>query len=127
MGAAYTTDLLYDACFCTLAQKFPNFHYHPVISREVQSEGAPGSYIHHYLDRQIKLHEDMLHNDRTLMYICGTAGMQLGVFQLLARLELGDPFLKIKDEIADVAPEEWDIKHIKRYVRPTHRCMLEVY
>lgn len=127
MGVGYTTDLLYDECFSTLAKQHPNFHYHTVISREIQPDNTPGGYIHHYLDRQIKLHEKLLCSDRTLMYICGMAGMQFGVFQLLARLGLGEPYLKIKDELAGVEPAEWDLKQIKRYVRPTHRCMLEVY
>ena len=127
MGVAYTTDLLYDECFCALAKQYPNFHYHTVISREIQPDNTPGGYIHHYLDRQIKLHEKLLCSDRTLMYICGMAGMQFGVFQLLARLGLGEPYLKIKDELAGVEPAEWDLKQLKRYVRPTHRCMLEVY
>ena len=61
------------------------------------------------------------------MYVCGMAGMQLGVFQLLASKGVGTQLLNIKDEIADIAPEEWDMKQLKRYVRPTHSCMLEVY
>ena len=56
-----------------------------------------------------------------------TIDHQIGVFQLLARLGLGAPYLKIKDELAEVAPEDWTSQQIKRFVRPTHRCMLEVY
>jgi ferredoxin--NADP+ reductase len=127
MGVGYTSDLLYDEEWRALSEKHPNFHYHTVISREVQPDGARGGYIHHYLDRQIELHESLLKSDRTLMYMCGLAGMQIGVFQLLARLGLGDGYLKIKDELAGVDPSEWDAAGIKRHVRPTHRCMLEVY
>ena len=61
------------------------------------------------------------------MYLCGLAGMQIGVFQLLAKLGLGTPYLKVKDELADVLPDDWTSQQIKRFVRPTHRCMLEVY
>lgn len=127
MGAAYRSDLLYDDYFRRLAEQHPNFHYHTVISREVQLDGMSGRYVHHYLDQQLDLHERMLTNDRTLMYICGLAGMQMGIFELLARRGFGDRFLKVKDEIADIPPEEWQLSQIKRYVRPTHRCMLEVY
>lgn len=127
MGAAYTTDLLYDDCFRALAQQHENFHYHTVISRESQPDGSPGVYIHQYLDKHLDRFAAILGSDRTLMYVCGMAGMQLGVFQLLASKGVGTQLLNIKDEIADIAPEEWDMKQLKRYVRPTHSCMLEVY
>ena len=61
------------------------------------------------------------------MYVCGLARMQTGVFQTMARLGVGGPYLKVKDELADVDPADWNGADIKRYVRPTHRCMLEVY
>ena len=61
------------------------------------------------------------------MYICGLAGMQTGVFQTLATRELAAPYLKVKDEYADVPVSEWDAAGIRRHIRPTHRCMLEVY
>ncbi|MAJ46414.1 MAG: hypothetical protein CBC35_03750 [Planctomycetes bacterium TMED75] len=127
MGAPYTTDLLYHDYFVQLARRHPNFHYHTVVSREIQPDGTKGGYIHHYLDRQIQLHEQLLKQDRTLMYMCGLAGMQLGVFKMLAARGLGDPFIKIKDDYLDVEPADWDSKSIRRNVRPTHRCMLEVY
>ncbi|HAW95733.1 MAG TPA: hypothetical protein DCX60_05605 [Phycisphaerales bacterium] len=127
MGVPYTTDLLYHDDLKTLANKHPNFHYHTVISREILPDGTPGGYVHHYLDRQVQLHETLLRGDRTLMYLCGLAGMQLGVFQFLARAGLGAHYLKVKEELKGVPPEEWDAKSMKRNVRPTHRCMLEVY
>ena len=127
MGTPYTTDLLYHEYFRELARRHSNFHYHTVVSREIAPDGHKGGYIHHYLDRQVKLHEELIASDRTLMYMCGLAGMQLGVFQMLAQRGLGQGFLKIKDDYADVEPSEWDSKSIKRNVRPTARCMLEVY
>ena len=127
MGAPYTTDLLYNDFFRDLAERHSNFHYHTVISREIGADGKKGGYIHHYLDRQIKMHEQLLSNDRTVMYLCGLAGMQLGVFQMLGERGLGEGFLKIKDDLKGVDPSEWDSKSIKRNIRPTARCMLEVY
>lgn len=127
MGAPYTTDLLYDDLFRELAERHPNFHYHTVVSREVMPDGTRGGYIHHYLDREVFLHDDLLRRERTLMYVCGLAGMQTGVFQTMARLGVGGQYLKVKDEVADIDPAEWTGEQIKRYVRPTHRCMLEVY
>ncbi|MAD77885.1 MAG: hypothetical protein CMJ51_00765 [Planctomycetaceae bacterium] len=127
MGAPYSTDLLYDDLFCKLDEKHPNFHYHRVISRELRPDGTPQGYIHHFLDREVRLHEDLLRRDRTLVYICGLAGMQTGVFQTMAKLGVGGQYLKVKDEIAGTSPADWKGPDIKRYVRPTHRCMLEVY
>jgi hypothetical protein len=36
-------------------------------------------------------------------------------------------FTKIADELAPKPVAEWTTEDIKRRVRPTHRCMLEVY
>jgi hypothetical protein len=52
--------------------------------------------------------------------------MQLGVFELLARHGIGG-FTKVADELAAKPVPEWTADDIKRRVRPTHRCMLEVY
>ena len=35
--------------------------------------------------------------------------------------------LTVHEELAGVAPAEWTTEQIKRRVRNTHRCMLEVY
>jgi hypothetical protein len=59
--------------------------------------------------------------------MCGLAGMQTGVFKMLATRGLSDAYLKIRDEISDVDPREWDEQMIRQKVRPTRRCMLEVY
>jgi hypothetical protein len=53
--------------------------------------------------------------------------MQTGVFKMLATRGLSDAYLKIRDEISDVDPREWDDQMIRQKVRPTRRCMLEVY
>ncbi len=127
MGAPYRSDLLYHDLFTGLQEKHPNFHYHTVISRELRPDGQPQGYIHHYLDREVRLHEDMLRRDRTLIYVCGLAGMQTGVFQTMARLGVGGPYLKVKDELAGTPADQWESADIRRHVRPTHRCMLEVY
>lgn len=129
MGAPYRSDLLYDDFFEAMDTKHPGFHYHRVISREVPAEGSRlgKGYVHHYLDRAVHLHEDLLRRDRTLIYICGLAGMQTGVFQMLAARGLGEGYLKIKGVCQEMPPEEWEAADIRRWVRPTHRCMLEVY
>ena len=129
MGSPYTTDLLYHDWLINLAKEHANLRYHPVISRELRSGGQKGDYVHHYIDRQLEHSAgvmDLLHGPRTLIYACGLAGMQLGVFEMLARRGITG-FTKIGDELAGKPVSEWTTEEIKRRVRPTHRCMLEVY
>ena len=127
MGVAYTTDLLYDDLFADLATRHANFHYHSVISRERRADGRRGRYVHQFIEEQVDHLQAMLRSPRTLIYICGLAGMQVGVFQALAKHGLGTGYLNVQDELAGIAPAEWTEEQIKRRVRPTHRCMLEVY
>ncbi|MBC23864.1 MAG: hypothetical protein CMJ32_08135 [Phycisphaerae bacterium] len=127
MGAPYSTDLLYDDLFERLEKDHPNFHYHRVISRETGPVNAKGRYVHHYLDNQIQQHRDFLANPRTLMYICGLAGMQVGIFQMLGANQLGENYFTVHEELEGIDPKDWTDQQIKRRVRPTRRCMLEVY
>jgi ferredoxin--NADP+ reductase len=129
MGSPYTSDLLYDDLLRELSDKHPNFRYHPVVSRELRADGGKGEYVHHYIDRQLEHLPgamDLLHSPQTLMYMCGLAGMQVGVFQMLARRGIGG-FTRVADELAEKPVTTWSTEDIKRRVRPTHRCMLEVY
>jgi ferredoxin--NADP+ reductase len=127
MGSPYTTDLLYDDLFRELAAKHPNFHYHTVISREQRQDGGRGEYVHQYIERRLDLFRPLLASPRSLIYVCGLAGMQVGLFQMLAKQGLGDGFLTVHEEIAAIPPAEWTNDQVKRRVRSTHRCMLEVY
>ncbi|HWB20804.1 MAG TPA: hypothetical protein VG711_10915 [Phycisphaerales bacterium] len=127
MGAPYSTDLIYDDLFTKLARHHPNFHYHTAISRETRPDGRRGVYVHQLLDESIEKFSQLLTSSRTLIYVCGLAGMQIGLFQLLARHGLGEQYLTVKPDIAGISPEQWDEKQIKRYVHATRRCMLEVY
>jgi ferredoxin--NADP+ reductase len=128
MGSPYTTDLLYDDFFRDLAKKHSNFHYHTVISREQRPDGSRGEYAHQYIERRLDdTFRPLLASPRTLIYVCGLAGMQVGLFQMLAKQGLGDGYLNVHEELAGVAPAEWTTEQIKRRVRNTHRCMLEVY
>lgn len=133
MGAPYSTDLLYDDFLRDLAKRHANFRYHPVVSREVRVEGdrvaGRGEYVHHFIDRHLAAESgvmDLLHGPDTLMYMCGLAGMQTGVFHMLARRGIGG-YTRIAEEIADKPVDEWTSDDLKRRVRPTGRCMLEVY
>ncbi|MFO0873425.1 MAG: hypothetical protein U0575_05580 [Phycisphaerales bacterium] len=147
MGTPYTTDLLYDELFTELAAKHSNFGYHPTISRERRPDGSRGRYVHQFLHDELQDRiadrisdrlqgrlatktggfRDLLASPRTLIYICGLAGMQVGLFQTLAMNGLAAGYLTVADQLATVDPASWTEEQIKRRVRSNSRCMLEVY
>ena len=127
MGSPYTSDLIYDELFTELDSQHDNFHYHTAISRETRPDGSRGIYTHHHIDEQIETFGPLLESSRTLIYICGIMGMQTGLYQVIASHGLGDGYLTVADELRDVAPLDWPRDQIKRKVRPTPRCMVEVY
>jgi len=127
MGAPYSNDLLYDDLFSRYDTEFENFHYHTAISREPRPDGRRGPYVDRLLEEKIDLFGPLLESPRTLIYICGLAGMQVGVFTALALLGLADQYVQVKGGLENTPPAEWQPKDVKRYVRPTPRCMLEVY
>lgn len=121
VGVPYGTDLMYDDFFSAMAEQHANFHYHTVISR-------PEVGRRMYVDQYIVEHEDPFHhilpNERTLMYICGIEGMQVGIYRLLETLGVATDYLKLPDESFCLA--DADKATIKR-IKPTERCMVEVY
>ena len=127
MGAPYTTDLLYDDLFTRFATEHENFHYHTAISRETRPDGSRGIYTHHHIDEQIDTFGPLLESARTLIYICGIMGMQTALYQVIASHGLSAGYLTIADDLRDIAPLDWPRDQIKRKVRPTPRCMIEVY
>ena len=127
MGSPYTTDLLYDDLFRRLAREHANFHYHTAISREPRPGSDRGIYVHQLIEELIEDFRPLLESPRTLIYICGLLGMQFGVYQVLATHGLGEGYLKRAEPLEGTDPGDWTIDQIKRHVRPTARCMLEVY
>lgn len=127
MGAPYTTDLIYDDLFVRLAATHPNFHYHTAISREARDDGRRGLYVHDYLAERIEQFAPLLRRARTLVYACGLAGMQCGLFKVLAQHELGAAYFEPKPALASIAPNDWELSAIRRGVRLTDRCLIEVY
>jgi ferredoxin--NADP+ reductase len=127
MGTPYTSDLIYDEFFRQAAKDHPNFAYHTVISRELRPDGGKGEYIHHYVDRTLPQFDALLRDERSLMYVCGLAGMQVGIFQTLAARGLGAGFLDVHAELSSVPAADWTAEQVKRRVHATRRCMLEVY
>jgi len=129
MGSPYTNDLLYDEQLRALADRHENFHYHTAISREPRSDGRRGVYVDGYIDERMDdLFGGLLAGDRTLVYACGLAGMQVGLFRVLAAHGLGEAFLTLRDEtLASKDPRQWTHEEVRKGIRPTRRCMLEVY
>ncbi|MBH97405.1 MAG: hypothetical protein CMM56_03025 [Rhodospirillaceae bacterium] len=127
MGAPYTTDLIYDDLFKRLEKEHKNFHYHTAISREPTLDGGPGQYVHHYLSKHINIFGQFLENPRTLLYICGLAGMQSGLFKVMAEHSIGNNYFTIREKLADIPPSDWDVNQVRKCVKITDRCMVEVY
>jgi ferredoxin--NADP+ reductase len=127
MGSPYTTDLLYDDVFCRLQDEHENFHYHVAISREARPGSTRGIYVDRLIDEKIDVFGPMLESPRTLFYLCGLLGMEVGVYRTMVGAGLADQYLKLSDEIAQTDPKEWNSKLVKRHIRLTPRCMAEVY
>jgi ferredoxin--NADP+ reductase len=137
MGSPYATDLLYDGFFRELAVTHPNFTYLTAISRERQldDDGGP-MYVQDRLRAERERLSPLLGGDRTLVYVCGVAGMELGIFEELARqldgvaLEqyLGvDPDALAALRTGPPGKPVWARAMIHKQVRPTRRVFLEVY
>jgi ferredoxin--NADP+ reductase len=129
MGAAYATDLLYHGDLLKLQAECPGFSYITAISRERQDDGHDPMYVQDRLTTHRDQLLPMLETERTLIYICGLAGMELGIFQKLAEL-LPDhslkPYLGVDPEvIGDI--RAWTRQMIHKQVRPTRRVFIEVY
>lgn len=128
MGVPYSTDLLYHDFLMRMSQDNPNFFYHTAISREKN-----GPHDRLYVQDRIRTERDqllpILTNDRTLIYMCGLAGLELGVFQELA-LNINGSALEAylecdKDVLRDI--RRWNRQMVHKQVRPTKRILMEVY
>lgn len=127
MGSPYTSDLMYHDLFLRLQKEHSNFHYHTAISREMRPDGRRGLYVDRLVDEQMSVFGPLLKSPRTLVYMCGLIGMQTGLFKVFATHGVGEQYMTVKPELADMHPKDWPDDKIKRYIRPTRRCMLEVY
>lgn len=127
MGVPYSTDLLYDDLFTRFAKEHDNFTYTTAVSRERRPDGKRGLYVDALIDERISEFRDLLASPRTLVYVCGLAGMQVGLYRVLGKHNLGEGYLAVGEELAGVEPADWTEEQIKRRIRPTKRMMLEVY
>lgn len=128
MGSPYSSDLLYHDFFLNLTAEHANFTYLTAISRE-RLDGHDGLYVQ---DR-FRVNRDQLlpqlASEKNLVYICGLAGMELGIFQQMAFSLQGDSleqYLQVDHEpLRDI--RGWNRRMIHKEVRPTRRVMMEVY
>lgn len=129
MGSPYATDLIYHDQFTRLAHEHPSFTYLTAISREKQPDGSPPMYVHEHLARSQDLLTPLLASSRTLIYICGIAGMELGVLQQAARVlpaAAREQYLEA-DAAAMSDINGWTRTMLHKQVKPTRRVMMEVY
>lgn len=130
MGASYATDLLYHDHLLRLAQEQSWLTYLTALSRERQGDGHDPMYVQDRLrtDRDALL--PILESPRTLIYICGVAGMEIGIFQQMAGvLPPGtlSQYLEVEPEAWAAGVPAWTRAMIHKQVRPTRRVFLEVY
>ncbi|MBX9735885.1 MAG: hypothetical protein K2X32_03080 [Phycisphaerales bacterium] len=128
MGTPYSTDLLYHEQFLKLQKGHANFRYITSVSRERNGE-HDRLYVQDRLrtDREALLPQ--LCSSKTLIYICGLAGMELGIFQELARQlppEALSGYLGVSPEVL-AGVNTWQRSMINKEVRPTRRVFMEVY
>ncbi len=129
MGSPYATDLLYHREFEEMQERHANFKYLPTLSREVQADGLGKMYVQDRLKTNGDELGAILSSERALVYICGIAGMELGIFQGMARglgASVVRQYLQISPEVAgDIGA--WTRKMIHKQVQITRRVFLEVY
>jgi ferredoxin--NADP+ reductase len=129
MGAPYRTDLLYDAELREMERQHPWFRYRTAISREITEDQPRPMYVQDRIEADATAMRDLLASERTLVYICGIAGMELGVLRTLWTLlppQHRSQYLQIADDVpAD--PAQWDRRMIPRQIKPTKRVFMEVY
>lgn len=127
-GAPYTSDLLYHEFFLEFEREFENFHYLQAISREPQTPGQTrGTYVDGLIVSELERLQPVLARPSTLLYLCGVAGMQFGIWRRLALLGLLDGYALPRRGIDETAPAEWTSAQMRRGLKATPRCMLEVY
>ncbi|MFT3786120.1 MAG: hypothetical protein QM770_08140 [Tepidisphaeraceae bacterium] len=127
-GSPYATDLLYDDLFTKIAAEHKNFRYLTAVSRERQADGNGKLYV----DARLSTNKDelvpLLQADNTLIYMCGLAGMEEGVYTRLAQLlepKYVENYLKLTAEQVN-AVKAGDKSPLERVGR-TDRVFVEVY
>ncbi|MCA9273622.1 MAG: hypothetical protein KDA31_11325, partial [Phycisphaerales bacterium] len=129
MGTPYATELMYHDQFTLLERENKSFTYLTALSRERQKDCEQGLYVQDRLETHREPMTEVLSRPNTLIYICGLVGMEIGIFQQMARM-LPEPilsqYLGIDEEVrGDV--DSWTRKMLHRQIKPTRRVFVEVY
>lgn len=125
LGSPYASDLSYHADLTRWSREYPWFAYITAISRERNTEGGP-AYVQDRIARDNSVAR-LLEGPRTLAYICGIAGMELGIFQKMAGVLSGPGCAQYLDLGEAPDPSTWDRRMIPRQIKPSRRVFLEVY
>lgn len=133
IGVPYATELMYDEQFRQLADQHPNFRYLTAISRHEQEDGGGAMYLDGRLSRHRELFGELLNDPRTLVYLCGLSGMELGVYRRI--VELVSPegisgYLRATSGDVDsmvAAVQAGDAASLRKGLKPGPRLFAEVY
>ncbi len=129
MGAAYETDLLYHDFFLRAQEQHEHFTYLTALSRQPQPDGHGPMYVQRRLITEREALLPLVSSERTLIYICGIAGMELGILQELAKSLTSDAL----EQYLHVEPaargdvQSWERRMLHKQVKPTRRVFMEVY
>ena len=129
MGSPYESDLIYDQRFIDLENEHEHFRYLSALSRQANRDTNKKMYVGGRLEHSADEIRERLSTERALIYICGIAGMELGIFRSLAAM-LPDDVLSqylVIDEAVRADPGSWDRKMIHKQIKPTRRVFMEVY
>jgi hypothetical protein len=83
--------------------------------------------VHHLIADEWSHFESFLRSPRTLIYMCGIGGMEVGLYRLLAERGADAPYLRTRPSLEGIAPADWEAAAIPRGIKSTSRCMVEVY
>jgi ferredoxin--NADP+ reductase len=128
MGSPYATELMYHDDFLALQQENPGFCYLTALSRERQMDCDEGIYVQHRIATHRDQMVELLSKPTTLIYICGLVGMEIGIFQQMAKVLPPDvlgQYLSVDPEAGEI--DGWTRKMLHRKLKPTRRVFLEVY
>ncbi len=128
-GVPYSTDIYYEPLFRRYEQKYPNFHFYTAISRERQVNGDSQMYVQDRLALDWEQLEPALCAPNTLLYICGNAGMEWGIYRHLLLYGCHDYFTRIPEELLNQGlPPKIESRELLHKIRPNHkRLRVEVY
>jgi ferredoxin--NADP+ reductase len=114
MGSPYNTDLLYHDEFLDMSSRYEGFRYDWALSREDAGTLGRRAYLSDIVSETTTV-QQMLASDNTLIYICGLTGIQSGIFEALVELGLQKPYISTTQRGGRV------------HMRPSRRCLVEVY